>query len=30
MAGSILIFQTVATKRNKGESGLPLTRVDLY
>lgn len=31
-AGSILIFQTVATKRakEKGVSGLPLTRADLY
>ena len=31
-AGSILIFQTVATKRAKerGVSGMPLTRADLY
>lgn len=31
-AGSILIFQTVATKRakEKGASGMPLTREDLY
>lgn len=31
-AGSILIFQTVASKRakEKGPSGLPLTRADLY
>jgi len=31
-AGSILIFQTVASKRSKakGPSGLPLTRADLY
>lgn len=28
--GSILIFQTVASRRSKGVSGMPLTRDDLY
>lgn len=28
--GSINIFQTVASKRTKGASGLPPTRTDLY
>ncbi len=28
--GSIMIYQTVATRRTKGRSGLPPTRADLY
>lgn len=28
--GTVCIFQTVATKRTRGPSGLPLTRADLY
>jgi len=28
--GTVCIFQTVATRRNRGPSGLPLTREDLY
>lgn len=28
--GSVLIYQTVATKRRRGASGLPSTRADLY
>jgi cyclopropane-fatty-acyl-phospholipid synthase len=28
--GTALIFQTVATKRSRGPSGLPPTRADLY
>jgi cyclopropane-fatty-acyl-phospholipid synthase len=28
--GTVCIFQTVATKRMRGPSGLPLTRADLY
>jgi cyclopropane-fatty-acyl-phospholipid synthase len=28
--GTVCIFQTVATKRTRGPSGLPLTREDLY
>lgn len=28
--GTVCIFQTVATKRSRGPSGLPLTRADLY
>ena len=28
--GSVLIYQTVATRRARGRSGLPPTRADLY